>query len=146
VGELRALNLLPYRDLLASRTVPLVMTTHMQVPALDRDLPTSLSPAVIHGVLPRELGYDGLVISDSLAMDALARFSMLHAALLALLAGTDLLLRMPDIATTRSALAAGVLSAARLDASVLRILRFKLDWLGAELARDTASVGGEDVA
>jgi hypothetical protein len=46
----------------------------------------------------------------------------------------------------RAALAAGVLSAARLDASVLRILRFKLDWPGAELARDTASVGGEDVA
>ncbi|HZC76927.1 MAG TPA: hypothetical protein VE258_04225 [Ktedonobacterales bacterium] len=37
-------------------------------------------------------------------------------------------------------------AAARLDASVLRILRFKLDWLGAELARDTASVDGEDVA
>jgi beta-glucosidase-like glycosyl hydrolase len=90
------------------------MTTHMQVPALDRDLPTSLSPAVIQGVLRRESGYDRLVISDSLAMGALARFSMPHAA--------------------------------RLDDSVLRILRFKLDWLGAELARDTASVGGEDVA
>jgi hypothetical protein len=38
------------------------------------------------------------------------------------------------------------LRAARLDASALRILRFKLDWLGADLARDTASVGGEDVA
>jgi hypothetical protein len=37
-------------------------------------------------------------------------------------------------------------AAVRLDASVLRISRFKLDWLGAELARDTASVGGEDVA
>ena len=90
------------------------MTTHMQVPALDRDLPTSLSPAVIQGVLRRESGYDRLVISDSLAMGALTRFSMPHAA--------------------------------RPDASVLRILRFKLDWLGAELARDTASVGSEDVA
>jgi beta-glucosidase-like glycosyl hydrolase len=128
------------------------MTTHMQVPALDRDLPKSPSPAVIQGVLRRELGYDGLVILDSLAMGALARFSMPHAALLALQAGTDLL-GMPDIATMwatlealRAALAAGVLSAARLDDSVLRILRFKLDWLGAELAHDTASVGGADVA
>jgi beta-N-acetylhexosaminidase len=133
--------------------MPLVMTTHMQVPALDRDLPTSPSPAVIQGVLRRGLGYDGLVISDSLAMGALARFSIPHAALLALQAGTDLLLGMPDISITwatlealRAALAAGALSAARQDASVLRILRFKLDWLGAELARDTASVGGEDVA
>jgi beta-N-acetylhexosaminidase len=77
----------------------------------------------------------------------------LNAARLALQAGTDLLLGMPDIGTTwatlealRAALAAGALSVARLDASVRRILRFKLDWLGAELARDTASVGGEDVA
>ncbi len=134
--ELRAVELLPFRELIQSGHAHSIMTTHIYIPALDPDLPTSVSPIAIAGLLRRELGYGGLVISDSIAMGALtARYTIPEASLLAFEAGTDLILGAPDLATTRAthahfleALAAGRIPHQRLDASVRRILRFKARW------------------
>ena len=136
LAEIRAVELAPYRALLRSGRAPMVMTAHVDMPGLDANLPTSLSPTVIHGLLRKELGYDGLVISDSLAMGAIAsRYSVAEAAALALRAGTDLLLGAPDAQSVRETrlglrerLERGDLHIEQVDQAALRVLRFKARW------------------
>ena len=136
LAQLEQTELVPYKALLASNHVPMIMTTHMLIPALDPTLPTSISPAVIDGLLRHQLGYDGVVISDALYMGGLAgTYDIPHAGLLAFEAGTDLLLGQENeqqVAATlqllRGALQSGAITWARIDTSVLRILTFKLQW------------------
>lgn len=96
VGVSRAIlsrrELAPYRDLAGEADA--VMTGHLRVPALLRDskLPYSLSPDVAK-TLRRGLGFQGLVMSDALTMQAVARrYEDLEAARLALLGGSDIVL------------------------------------------------------
>jgi len=73
--------------------VPLVMAAHALYPALDPRRVASQSPAVLEGLLRDELGFDGVVITDSLEAEAvLARSSVEVAAERSLAAGADLLL------------------------------------------------------
>jgi beta-N-acetylhexosaminidase len=73
--------------------VPLVMASHALYPALDAEHIASQSPAVLDDLLRGELGFDGVVITDSLEADAvLARSSVEVAAERSLAAGADLLL------------------------------------------------------
>ena len=70
-----------------------VMTAHIFAAQLDSDVPATLSPAVINGLLRGELGFGGAVISDDLQMGAIReQFGYEDALLRALLAGVDLLL------------------------------------------------------
>ena len=134
--EITGVELWPYRSLLHSGHAPMIMTTHMLMPALDPHLPTSLSPIVIDDLLRRVLEYDGVVISDSLAMGGVTgSYSVAEAAVLALEAGTDLLLgassfdeARESVASLKEALADERVTAARVDEAVLRVLRFKLRW------------------
>jgi beta-N-acetylhexosaminidase len=133
-AELEQIDLQPYRLLLKSEDVRAIMVSHEMIPAVDTQLPTSLSSAVINGLLRGELGYTGVVISDSLYMDAIsARWSVPDAALLAIEAGTDIVtgLYSPQIVqqtieTLKNALASGKLTRQRIDASVQRILTLKI--------------------
>jgi beta-N-acetylhexosaminidase len=134
--ELTSVELAPYRSLLRLGLAPMIMTTHILMPTLDPHLPASLSPVVIDDLLRRVLGYDGVVISDSLAMGGVSgRYSVAEASVLAFQAGTDLLLGAPDAEQTRAsitalheALAGGRMTQQQVDAAVLRVLRFKLRW------------------
>jgi beta-N-acetylhexosaminidase len=133
-AELEQIDLQPYRSMLKSEDVRAIMVSHEMIPAIDARLPTSLSPAVINGLLRGELGYNGVVISDSLYMDAIsARWSVPDAALLAIEAGTDIVtgLYSPQmvqqtVETLKNALASGKLTRQRIDASVQRILTLKI--------------------
>ena len=72
--------------------VPMVMTAHVLVPALDEKKPATLSPAIL-GMLRTELNFKGLIITDSMGMAALKKErSMEEAAIEALNAGADILL------------------------------------------------------
>lgn len=73
VDELLAADLVPFRAAIESG-ISAVMAAHVRVTALDEDRPASLSPAVIGGLLREELGFKGLVITDSLTMGAITRF------------------------------------------------------------------------
>jgi len=134
--EITSVELAPYRSLLRSGHVPMIMTTHILMPTLDPHLPTSLSPVVIDDLLRRVLGYDGVVISDSLAMGGVTeRYNVAEATVLAFEAGTDLLLGAPDFDQARASIAAlhaaltdGRVTQRQVDAAVLRVLRFKLRW------------------
>ena len=86
----QSIELLPYRDLIAQGTVDMVMVAHVINRHLDT-LPASLSPKVIRGLLRDSLGFQGVIITDDLAMGAIAKQYGLEETLrLAILAGSDL--------------------------------------------------------
>ncbi len=113
--------------------IPMVMIGHLLVPDLDQRWPASLSPAA-YGVLRQELGFDGVVVTDSLGMRGCleAAGGIGAAAIQALAAGADLILVGPGPdahlqahAAIMAAVGAGVLPAGRLDDAVRRLLALK---------------------
>lgn len=90
VEELHAMELAPFKAAIAAG-VPAIMTAHIRFPALD-DLPATLSKRILTGLLREELGFDGLIVTDSMSMDAIAReWGLEEAAILAMEAGVDVL-------------------------------------------------------
>lgn len=86
--------------------LPWMMTAHIVYPALDPELPATLSPTVIGGTIRTAAAFDGVLISDDLAMKAL-RGSPGELALKAVEAGCDLALYCPgDLAGNSAALEA----------------------------------------
>ncbi|GAA2256485.1 beta-N-acetylhexosaminidase [Streptomyces ruber] len=108
-----------------------VMTAHLAVPALDPSGdPATLSRPILTGVLRGELGYDGVVVTDSLGMEGVRKkYGDDRVAVLALKAGADQLLNPPSLGiawhAVLDAVREGELTEARLDESVLRVLRLK---------------------
>lgn len=90
-AELDALELAPFKALASQ--APAVMTAHIVYPQLDPERPATLSPALIGGILRRDWGYDGVVITDALMMKAVAeRFGYAKSAVMAIEAGADMVL------------------------------------------------------
>ncbi len=118
-------DLAPYRTLLKSDDVRAILVSHDD-PAVGTDLPSSLSPAIVDGVLRHELGYNGVVITDSLYMGALNQhWSVLQAIVLAIIAGSDIVIgpynaqMVQDAkAALKQAISDGTLTRARIDTSV----------------------------
>ena len=112
---------------------PAVMVAHILMTQIDPDLPASLSPAVVTGLLRQEMGYEGVVCTDDLTMAAISdTYGMGEAAVLAMEAGCDLLLvchEADNLTAAREALLAAVdsgrISMERLDQSVYRILSLR---------------------
>jgi beta-N-acetylhexosaminidase len=123
-----------------------VMTSHIVVPALDPELPGTLSAPVL-GLL-RELGYDGPIVSDALDMAGASEpRGIPAAAVLSLRAGADLLLLGPDKPTSLvhettaaivAAVESGELALERLQDAVARIDRLLADLAGAQQRSDDA--------
>ena len=129
--HLAAVELPPFRAAFAAGAST-VMTGHIAVPALDPDpgKPATLSPTIIAGLLREKLGYDGLVVTDSLDMGGVSRhYPPDEAAVQSLLAGADLLLQPPvldaALAALKEAINSGRLPLARINQSVTRVLRAK---------------------
>lgn len=112
-----------------------VLVSHNIVECMDPDYPASLSP-MVHRILREELGFTGVILCDDLSMEAIGQFANgQNAAVTAALAGNDLLCCGDFEASAQALLDAvedGVLPEEQLDASVLRILRWKLS-LGLDL-------------
>jgi beta-glucosidase len=122
--RLEAIELPPFRAAIAAG-VATVMTAHLLLPALDPQRPATLSAAVLTGLLRQELGFNGLVVTDALMMEAIsASYGPGEAAVLALEAGADLVLMPADadaaIAALVAAVEGGRLSRERLEASAQR--------------------------
>lgn len=91
--------------------VEAVMTAHLMLPALDAERPATLSKAVLTDLLRGQLGFDGLVVTDALVMEAISqRYGAGEAAVLALEAGADLVLMPADARAALAAIAAAVAS------------------------------------
>jgi beta-glucosidase len=127
--RLQTLELLPFQTAIAAQ-VDAVMTAHLHIPALDPDLPATLSPAILNGLLRQDLGFDGLIVTDALIMGAIAnRYGANEAAVLAAEAGADILLMPANpieaIEAVCRAVEAGRISPAQIEASVERIWAVK---------------------
>ena len=94
--RLDAIELPPFRRAIACGVATL-MTAHLLLPELDPERPATLSPRVLTQLLRHDLGFDGLVVTDALVMEAIAaRHGPGEAAVLALEAGADLVLMPAD--------------------------------------------------
>ncbi|WP_201381569.1 glycoside hydrolase family 3 protein [Ktedonobacter sp. SOSP1-85] len=133
---LNQVDLVPYRTMIGEGVVPMVMVTHILNPQLDPQLPTSLSPNVVTNILRKQLNFQGVIISDTLWMGGVSNtYDLSHAAVLAVKAGTDLLLGprgLTETATMLEGLAqavhSGTITTQQIDASVTRILALKLKY------------------
>jgi beta-N-acetylhexosaminidase len=130
-AHLESVELPPFRAAIAGG-VDAVMVAHVTVPALEPDpnRVATVSHAVIDGVLKRQLGFQGLVITDAMDMNAVTRlFPAGRAAVEAVKAGNDMVLIPADLNAAYNALLnavrSGEIPRAQIDASVLKILRAK---------------------
>ena len=128
LDELRAGEFLPFISGIEAGA-DMVMIGHITVTSVDPE-PATISKAIITDVLRGELGWDGVVISDSLDMGALAGYDNGEVCVKFLEAGGDILLGIPDIETALTALEAAVtdgrLTESRIDESVQRVLELKI--------------------
>lgn len=109
-----------------------IMTGHLLVPAFDDQYPASLSEAIITGLLREELGFEGVVMTDDLSMNAIGKqYEIGEAAVQSIRAGTDLLMIVnPNEAVValdalEEAVHSGGLSEEMVDQRVHRILTLK---------------------
>ena len=105
-----------------------VLVSHNIMAAVDETLPASLSPAV-HQLLREELGFQGVILTDDLAMDATVQYGA-SGAVLAVLAGNDMLVTTDFTTQIPQVLAAveeGMLSMEQIDQAAARVLGWKYD-------------------
>lgn len=107
-----------------------VLVSHNIVTCMDSELPASLSPAV-HDILRDELGFEGVIMTDDLIMEAITDYTGgENAAVLAVQAGNDMLVSSDFVTQYNAVLAAvqdGTISEDRIRESAIRIIRWKMD-------------------
>ena len=130
--QLKEAELIPFVE--NFETTDMIMIAHLTLPKITSDgLPASLSKELVTGKLRGELGYEGLITTDALAMGAIAKnYSSAEAAVLAFDAGIDILLMPFDYIEAFDgvvdAVKNGKISESRLEESVLRILNLKYQY------------------
>lgn len=127
--ELKECELVPF--ITALPKADMVMVSHITAVNVTSDkLPTSMSETMITGKLRNELGYDGVIITDAMAMGAVAdNYTSAEAAVTAVKAGVDIVLMPQNLDEAfngvMNAVTDGEISMERLNESVLRILKMK---------------------
>jgi beta-N-acetylhexosaminidase len=149
INRLRQVELLPFAAAVEAG-VRLVMSAHISLPALNdgMDLPATLSPNILRGLLRKEMGFEGVTVSDAMDMGAIQQGdNLVIDAIAAAKAGVDLLLLNfePAIQTRLSAALLqaarrGLLSAEDVLQSGQRILSLK-GWLGQQIQPELSVVG-----
>lgn len=141
-ADLESVDWLPYKTLIQHNHPAMIMSTDMVDTAIDPNAPAELSPKVIDGVLRKELGYNGVVITDGLYMGGVQQYvgsvgvkDFVKPSLLAILAGNDMVegaFTASQVASTiqnfKNAIQQGQLTEARVDQSVQRILLMKMQY------------------
>ncbi|MER6436259.1 MULTISPECIES: glycoside hydrolase family 3 N-terminal domain-containing protein [unclassified Streptomyces] len=147
---LQARELAPFRAAIAAGTRA-VMSAHILVPALDPDRPATLSRRILTGLLREELGYEGLIVTDGMEMQAIAAtYGIERGSVLAIAAGADAICvggGLADDETVRrlrdalvSAVRTGELAEERLADAAARV-RALARWTSAASARDARGAG-----
>lgn len=130
----------PYETFLVSDFLPFqagiaagadsILVSHNIVTSMDGTLPASLSPEV-HRILRENLDFQGVILTDDLAMDAIDQYAQNgSAAVLALLAGNDMIVTTDfttQISQVLSALEDGTLTMEQIDQAAARVLGWKYD-------------------
>jgi beta-N-acetylhexosaminidase len=140
LDQINATELAPYQYFVQSKNAldhpGMIMTTDVLMPAIDPTMPSELSYPTVTGILRDQLGYNGVVITDALYMQGIAKkWSLPQAVVLAIEAGNDMILGVRDsselaasVAALKQAIADGGLSMARIDESVARIIALKIQY------------------
>lgn len=129
--ELKRLELVPFIEAVRKK-LPGLMVAHIAVPKITKDnTPASISKIMINDLLRKDMGYDGLIMPDSLKMKALSNyFTNEDIYLRCIEAGNDFVLMPQDINEAFNTIYKGVDSGRipldKIDASVYRILKTKL--------------------
>jgi beta-N-acetylhexosaminidase len=148
--QIRQVDLLPFAQIIQQQSPGMIMTAHIQYPALDSSTfvskdgetmlkPATLSRTILHKVLRQELGYNGVIVTDALDMAGISKFfSHTEAVVQTFAAGADIALmpvklqqpaELTALATLLQALEAavnnGTISLTEVQASYQRIVRLK---------------------
>jgi beta-N-acetylhexosaminidase len=129
-ARLDSVELVPFRAAIEAGASAL-MTAHIALPAMGvGDVPATLVPAVIHGLLRDTLKFRGLTFTDAMTMDAVGKgYSVGESSVLAVKAGADILLKPGNIRESINAVVAAVergeITPARIEASARRSLELK---------------------
>lgn len=130
-ARLDAVELKPFRAAIAAG-VDSIMMAHLTVPAIESEsIPATVSSKLVTGLLKKELGFDGIVVTDAMDMFGLSKqFTPGEAAVRAIEAGVDVLLMPPDvdkaIAGVVKAVESGRISRERIRQSVEKVLAAKV--------------------
>ena len=130
-SRLDQIELVPFRAAIDAG-VQAVMSAHIALPAITGDsTPATLAPSVMTGLLRDTLGFKGLIVTDAMDMRGVgAGYGLGESAVLAIKAGTDILLMPPDVPLAIDAVVAAIergdIPASRIAASVRRLLEMKL--------------------
>lgn len=130
--ELEKLELIPFNRAI-DEGADMVMIAHIMLPEIDRDYPSSLSKVVITGLLRNKIGFDGVIITDDMTMEAITgNFDIGSAAVESVKAGSDIIMVAHDyekmikvISVLKKAVEAGEIPEERINESVTRILQLK---------------------
>lgn len=135
--RLKDLELYPFQKLM-DQGLGSIMVAHMEIPVLDsaENSPSSLSKPIVTNLLKNEMGYEGLIFTDALNMQAVAKYyppGKVDAK--ALVAGNDMLLNTMNVSAAieeiKGALRRGEISQEEIDKRVLKVLKAKA-WLGLD--------------
>ena len=139
MDELLASDLKPFRTIIESHEPDgyFVMVSHLKYPQIDPQEPASLSKAITTGILREKLGYKGIIITDDLAMGAVANHnSFRELGVKAIQAGADIALICHEYSNQQEvylgildAVEKGIISEERINESLRRIVKTKLKYL-----------------
>lgn len=134
LDELMACELIPFINA-ENEGLDVIMVGHISVPNVTGDdLPSSISKYMINDLLREQIGYDGIVITDSMRMGAISQiYSSDEAAIMAINAGVDIILMPEDFQSAYKgvveAVESGEISEERINESVARIIKLKYEQL-----------------
>lgn len=128
--ELRQVEFLPFQAAIQADT-DAILISHLVLTAIEPEQPSTLSKSVVTGLLRDELGYEGVVITDSFQMGSITEnYSQSEAAVLAVQAGCDMVLMPVEYSTCYQgileAVQSGIISEEQIDEACFRILAAKI--------------------
>lgn len=130
-----SLELYPFKYLI-EKGIGSIMVAHLNIPALDtsKNLPSTLSPKIVKELLINKLNYKGVIFTDALNMQGVAKFYQPGIAdVMALLAGNDILLFSGDVPKAineiKKAIVEGKITQNEIDEKCKKILKLKY-WCG----------------
>lgn len=155
LDEIKACELIPFETGI-SEGAEMIMTAHIQYPKIEQDtyvskedgkevyLPATLSRKIMYDMLRKDMGFDGLIVTDAMNMDAIAtHFDPIDAGMMAINADVDILLEPVDVykddevntfskvdeyvESLVGRVESGEISESELDDSVARILKYKME-------------------
>ena len=132
IDELKSEELVPFQKAI-DNGANFMMVSHISAPNITgHDTPASLSEEIVTNLLREDMGYDGIVITDAMEMGAISsKYTSDDAAIMAIQAGADMILTPQDFQKAYKgvvdAVKSGEISEERLDESVSRIVRLKLE-------------------